>query len=227
MAERGRTALDWARDVDLARPVSLRDAEDRIRIDAGLEQRDSCLQVVGEGIAWLAPLVALAIFLTPGTRVLEMEPVPAEVAVPLSGMLFVLGMLGPPLTLLRWRRRGRRRSGLTVGTDVLSLLLGAAGGIAMALAGDRDGVEPGAWIVAPWALAVLAAAAIVLQLVASAPGASLEERRRSDEELVRRRTAVLAVLRDRGAIDEETRQRAEAAPFGSLDALDRERRSQQ
>lgn len=225
MAERASDALDWAREVDVAR-VSLRDAEDRVRIDAGVEQRDSCAQVVAEGVAWLAPLGALAVFLTPGTRVLEMEPVPADVAVPVSGALFLVGMLGPLLALLRWRRSGRRRSGLTFGTSIVSLALGIAGGVAMLLAGGRDGMEPGAWVVAPWTLAVLALVALALQLVASAPAPDPAAQRRIDDDLVRRRSAVLAVLHERGAIDEETRRRADAASLGSLGAIDRERRSE-
>lgn len=223
MAEQG-SALDWARRVDLSRPVSLGDAEDRIRVDAGLEQHDSCVRVIAEGIAWLAPMVALAIFLTSGTRVLEMEPVPAAVAVPVSGALFAVGLLGPLLALLRWHRRGRRRSGLTVGTTVLSLALGLAGGLAMTLVAGRDGVEPGAWLIAPWALAALSALALGVQLAASAPPADPAAQRAQEQELVRRRTEVLAALRDRGAIDDATRARAEAMPFGALGALDRERR---
>lgn len=227
MAERAGTALDWARTVDhTRRRVSLRDAEDRARIDAGVEERDSCLQVVAEGIAWLAPAIALAMFLTAGTRVLEMEPVPAAVSVPIAGVLYLLGMLGPPLTLLRWRRRGRRRSGLTTGANVVSLVLAVAGGLAMALVGDRDGVEPGAWAIAPWALAVLAVIALALQLMASEPAPDPTVQQRLDQDVLRRRSEVLAVLRDRGAIDEATWRRADAAPLGSLSALDRERRGE-
>lgn len=227
MAERAGTALDWARSVDhTRRRVSLRDAEDRARIDAGVEERDSCLQVVAEGIAWLAPAFALAMFLTAGTRVLEMEPVPAAVSVPIAGVLYLLGMLGPPLTLLRWRRRGRRRSGLTTGANVVSLVLAVAGGLAMALVGDRDGVGPGAWAIAPWALAVLAVIALALQLMASEPAPDPAVQQRLDQDVLRRRSEVLAVLRDRGAIDEATWRRADAAPLGSLSELDRERRDE-
>lgn len=227
MAERAGTALDWARSVDhTRRRVSLRDAEDRARIDAGVEERDSCLQVVAEGIAWLAPAIALAMFLTAGTRVLEMEPVPAAVSVPIAGVLYLLGMLGPPLTLLRWRRRGRRRSGLTTGANVVSLVLAVAGGLAMALVGDRDGVGLGAWAIAPWALAVLAVIALALQLMASEPAPDPAVQQRLDQDVLRRRSEVLAVLRDRGAIDEATWRRADAAPLGSLSELDRERRDE-
>lgn len=225
MAERGADALEWARQVDVAR-VSLRDAEDRVRIDLKLEERDSCAQVIAEGVAWLAPLVALATFMTAGTRVGEMEPVPAEVAVPVAGVLFVVGLLGPLLTLLRWRRRGRRRSGLTIGTNAVSFVLGAAGGVAMLLVAGRDGVEPGAWVAAPWTLAALAIIALALQLVASAPAPDPAVQRRIDDDVARRRSEVLAVLHERGAIDEPTRRRADAAPLGSLDAIDRERRAE-
>ncbi len=219
----GSSAIAWARTVDTRRPVPLAEAEHRVRIDAGVERRDSCAQTALEAVAWLAPLVGLAIFLTHGTRVLEMEPVPPEVAVPAAGIAFAIAALGPPLTLVRWARRGRRRTGLTMGADVWTLVLAVAGGIAMALSAGRGDVEPGLWGTTPWIAAALALLALGAQLIASSPPPDPAAQRDLDERMLRERSAVLDVLAERGAIDAGTRARAEGLPFGDLQQLDRER----
>lgn len=218
-----RTALEWARTVDTGRSVPLGESEARIRVDAGVERRESCMQFALEALAWVAPLVGLAIFLSHGTHVLEMDPLPTEVAVPVAGIAFAIALLGPPLALLRWARRGRRRSRITVGTSVWTLVLAVAGGIAMGMWASRDGVEPGLWGATPWLAGALALIALGVQLLMSAPAPDPTAQRELDERMLRERAAVLDVLLERGAIDAETRARAEALPFGQLHTIDRER----
>lgn len=225
MADRVETALDWVDQLPEGKRIPLGEVEIRVRIDAGDERPDSCVQTLLEAIAWLAPLVALALFATPGTRVLEMEPVPGDVAVPAAGVLSAIALLGPPLTLVRWLRRGRRRSGLTVGTNIWTLVLACAGGMALTLAAGRSGSDPAWWGVLPWAVAAFAIIALAVQLIWSAPPPDPTRQRLHDAELLRARSEVLTRLRDRGLIDEPTRTRAEQTPFGDLAQLDRERRS--
>lgn len=223
MPKQPMTASEWAAQVD-PRHVSFAAIEGRAAEDAGdTSGEGSCASVIVEGVAWLAPLVGAALFMVSGTRVLEMEPIEAPVAVPVAGILFAVATLGPLMTLLRWRRRGRRRSGFTLAPNVWTLVLSTIGGVALALRAQQGGMEPGLWGAVPWVAAALAVLAIGVQLIASAPPRDPAVQARIDAETLRRRAEALAILRDRGAIDEATHARATALPLGELRQLDREK----
>lgn len=192
----------------------------------------------------LAPVVGVAIYGdAPAYVAPTAEPLPAEVAVPVSGVCFAIAALSQLALGIGWLRAGARRSfpvALLAGANTVLAVFAAFGlpGVAA-----RDEVPVGAWIVPVWAtiaIAGLLTVACVLRRGAlpadpapaalpGAPTVSDGERARllvaaltHDERVAIRtdRDEALRILAERGLIDDDLRTRALGADLGTLFTLD-------
>lgn len=219
---------------------------------AAAASRSSGARTIGTAVmvvlfiaALIAPVLGVAIYGdAPAYVAPTAEPYPADVAVPISSVCFMIAALTQLVCAVLWLRRGALwEPGLLVISAATAVLAGFAA-IGLPNVADRDGFDLGAWIVPVWltiAIGGLLALGIVLRRAVRAPDTGPErtapprptvsDRERS-RMLVRAlpdaerqavqddRDAALRILAERGLLDDETLGRALDADLGTLFVLD-------
>ncbi|MGO3845853.1 hypothetical protein [Agrococcus casei] len=207
--------LDWARTAPESEALPLSRVESKVRLAAGDLEKDLWALNVLEGLAWLAAIVAPAAFMAFQPTHGVLTGIETDTAVVIAGVCFALALLGPVLSMVRWLRRGRRRSGLTVWTNGFIAICTAAGLAFMftriSVSGGAAGVWPAVGIL------TLAASLLVLglQFLASKPSMPAQESQTADQ-MLQVRNEALGVLLRRGLIDDETHTRAVGTDFRQL-----------
>ena len=176
------------------------------------------------------------------------EPLPAQVAVPISGVCFLVTALAQSVAWIGWLRGGARWSPVLLAAAVVAAVMAAFASAGIPNTAARDGyADTAVWIWPVWltlALSAALAVGILLRVRSRSPepvddpvdapvtvsdrerarmlvrALPVDERRAVQED----RDAALRILADRGLLDTPTLERALAADLGTLFTLDPIRR---
>ncbi|WP_416888362.1 hypothetical protein [Microbacterium sp.] len=195
-------------------------------------------------IAALAPVVGVAVYggwpnyLLPASR-----PVPAEIAVPVAGVCFMVSAITQVALWVVWTLGGARRSPMVLGGAAVSAVLAGFAVIGVARTADRDGYDLGPWSWLAWLTVVIGGSLALAVLVRfrskpvvpvldplpqhrtlppreQARMAVLKLSKRELRRIQADRDEALRVLAERGLLQPDETDRALHADLGTLFTLD-------
>ena len=207
--------LQWARAAEKTDAIPLSKVESRVRVAAGDLERGNWVLSLLEGIAWLAAIAAPATFMANQPEFGRIVPIENALAFTIAGTCFAVAMLAPVLSIVRWLRRGRRRSGATIWSSGFVLICVAVGLAFMFIRAQVSSGEPGVWPAVGVVAAVLCVASLAVQAAGSRTSASGASEQ-LEAEMLDARNQALQVLLERGLIGVELHRQAVAKPFRKL-----------